>query len=233
MPEPKNQERLLGMYAELQAATAFSFLRGASTPEELVETAAAIGLAALGVADLNSVAGVVRAHAAARDAGLRLLVGARLAFGDGTPDLLCYPTDRAAWGRLCCLLTIGKLRAKKGECDLRRGDLATQAEGQVLIAVPPDAPGADFARSLAWLRELAGDRLYLAATRRHCADDARRLRKLAATRRAAADSVAGHQRRALSPRRAPPAAGRADLHPPEDHRSTRRAWRCKPMPSAT
>src|SRR6266851_9804200 len=125
------------MYAELQAATAFSFLRGASTPEEMVETAAAIGLSALGVADLNSVAGVVRAHAAAKDAGLRLLVGARLAFTDGTPDLLCYPTDRAAWGRLTRLLTTGKLRAKKGECDLRRSDLAAHAEGQLVIVIPP------------------------------------------------------------------------------------------------
>ena len=111
-------------YAELQTATAFSFLRGASLAEELVATASALGLSALGIADRNSVAGVVRAHVAAKAAGLRLLVGARLVFADGTPDVICYPTDRAAWGRLTRLLSIGKLRAPKGECVLNFSDLA-------------------------------------------------------------------------------------------------------------
>ncbi len=78
-------------YAELQLASAFSFLEGASLPDELVATAAAYGHTAIGVADRNTVAGVVRVHEAAKHAGLRLLVGARLSFSDGTPDLLCYP----------------------------------------------------------------------------------------------------------------------------------------------
>ncbi len=167
------------MYAELQAATGFSFLRGASTPEELVETAVAIGLTALGVADRNSVAGVVRAHAAAKDAGLRLLVGARLEFSDCTPDLLCYPTDRAAWGRLTCLLTTGKLRAKKGECYLRRADFAASAEGQVVIVIPPARLDAAFAQTLAEIGALCPGRTYLAATRPLRGDNSRRLRALA------------------------------------------------------
>ena len=166
------------MYAELEAATAFSFLRGASTAEEMVETAAALGLSGLGIADRNSVAGVVRAHAAAKDAGLRLLPGARLVFADATPDLLCYPTDRAAWGRLTRLLTCGKLRAKNAECHLHAADLAAHAEGQLLIVVPPADLDARFRQSLHALA--CHPAIYLAATRRHAADDARRLRALAA-----------------------------------------------------
>ena len=87
-------------YAELQVASAFSFLRGASSPEELAATASVLGLSAIGITDLNSVAGVVRMWDAAKEVGIRLVVGARLSFRDATPDLLCYPRDRAAWGRL-------------------------------------------------------------------------------------------------------------------------------------
>ncbi len=95
-------------YAELQVASAFSFLRGASSPEELAATASVLGLSAIGITDLNSVAGVVRMWDAAKEVGIRLVVGARLSFRDDTPDLLCYPQDRAAWGRLTRLLTVGK-----------------------------------------------------------------------------------------------------------------------------
>ena len=109
-------------YAELQVATNFSFLRGASHAEELVITAKALGLSAIGVADRNSLAGVVRAHTAARQHGLRLLVGARLVPEEG-PEILCYPCDRAAYGRLCRLLTIGKRRAEKGDCRFTLADL--------------------------------------------------------------------------------------------------------------
>ena len=86
----------MSRYAELAAASNFSFLRAASHPEELVATAAALGLDALGVADRNSLAGVVRAWGAGRKAGgsLKVLAGARLVFADGTPDLICYPSDR-------------------------------------------------------------------------------------------------------------------------------------------
>ena len=85
------------MYAELLCQSAFSFLEGASHPQSLVETAKALGHAALGIADRNIVAGVVRAHVAAKSTGLRLLVGARLVLTDA-PELVCYPTNRVAWG---------------------------------------------------------------------------------------------------------------------------------------
>jgi error-prone DNA polymerase len=167
-------------FAELAATTAFSFLRGASWPEEMVAQAAALGLAALGLADRNSVAGVVRAHAAAKQAGLRLLVGARLVFRDGTPDVIAYPEDRAAWGRLTALLTRGRRRARKGECLLDRIDLLDAAAGLVLLALPPERPDAAFARAFAELRAALGRQVHLAAAVRRDALDGRRLRALAA-----------------------------------------------------
>ena len=130
-------------YAELQAISNYSFLEGGSHPHELVAQAKALGLAALGLADRNSLAGLVRAHVAAKEVGLRLLVGARLEPEDA-PRLLCYPTDRAAYGRLCRLLSLGQGRAVKGQCKLTLADVAAHAEGQVLIVLPPE--GASFAR---------------------------------------------------------------------------------------
>ncbi len=128
-------------FAELAAATNFSFLEGASHPHEMVATALALGHTGIGIADRNSVAGVVRAHMAVRDAGdaaadFKLIVGARLVFADGTPDIITYPTDRRAWGRLCRLLTIGNLRAKKGECELFFEDLIEWGEGMIFIVLP-------------------------------------------------------------------------------------------------
>ena len=124
-------------YAELQAISNFSFLSGGSHPDELVAQAKALGLAALGLADRNTLAGVVRAHVAAREIGLRLIVGARLDLDDGL-SLICYPTDRQAYGRLCRLLSRGQARAEKGRCQLTRADVAAHAEGQILIVLPPD-----------------------------------------------------------------------------------------------
>ena len=138
-------------YAELGAATNFSFLRGASHPDEMVAAAKALGLAAIGVADRNSLAGVVRAHAAAKELGQRLLVGARLVTQEG-PELLCFPEDRAAYGRLSALLTEGKRRAPKGECFLSLADVEGAAEGQCLVLLPPAGlalgPDADFEATL-------------------------------------------------------------------------------------
>ena len=95
-------------YAELQVTTNFSFLEGASHPHELIVRAAELGLSAIAITDRNSLAGIVRAHLAARELDVKLIVGCRLTFQDGSPDLLCYPKDRAAYGRLCRLLTVGK-----------------------------------------------------------------------------------------------------------------------------
>jgi len=164
-------------YAELQVTSGYSFLRGASHPAELATAAAALGLAAIAVTDRNSLAGVVRAHVAAKEIGIRLVVGARLDFADGHPSLLCLPTDRAAYGRLCRLLTLGKRRAPKGECHLVTADLAEHAEGQVLIVVPED--GMDAATVLALAAARPGD-VYLAAHHHLEGDDAARIERLAA-----------------------------------------------------
>ena len=128
-------------YAEIAVTTNFSFLRGASHARELVLTAALHGHAAIGIADRNTLAGVVRAYEAITEvktgAAPRLLVGARLVFVDGTPDILAYPTDRDAYGRLCRLLSTGKLRAAKGECILSFSDLVAWQEGLLLVVMPP------------------------------------------------------------------------------------------------
>ena len=121
-------------FAELAAMTNFSFLRGASHPEEMVARAAELGLAGIGIADLNTLAGVVRAHMFAREnaaamGGARVVPGARLVFMDGAPDLLAYPKDRAAYGRLCRILTAGNLRAPKGECCLSSTTFWSMARG--------------------------------------------------------------------------------------------------------
>jgi error-prone DNA polymerase len=125
-------------YAELDVTTNFSFLRGGSHAEELVATAKALGLAAIAVTDRNTLAGVVRAHLAAREVGgIKFIVGCRLDLDDA-PSLLVYPTDRAAYGRLCRLLTLGQRRAEKGKCTLRLDDVAAHADGLIFIALPPD-----------------------------------------------------------------------------------------------
>ncbi|HZD29585.1 MAG TPA: error-prone DNA polymerase, partial [Xanthobacteraceae bacterium] len=124
-------------YLEFAVASNFSFLRGASHAEELMLQAAHIGLDGLGLCDRNSVAGVVRAHLIKREQELALAYhpGARLVFADGTPDILAYPRERAAWGRLCRLLTRGNLRAQKGECILYRDDLLEHIDGLELIVM--------------------------------------------------------------------------------------------------
>ena len=124
-------------YVEFAVASNFSFLRGASHAEELMLQAAHIGLDGLGLCDRNSVAGVVRAHLIKREKelALRYHPGARLVFADDTPDILAYPRDRAAWGRLCRLLTRGNLRAEKGECILCLDDLIEHIDGLELIVM--------------------------------------------------------------------------------------------------
>jgi error-prone DNA polymerase len=163
-------------YAELQTTSNFSFLRGASHPDELVATAAALGHDAIAITDRNSVAGLVRAHHAAKTVGIRLVVGVRLDLADGT-SLLAFPEDRAAYGRLTRLLTLGKRRAPKGECHLDYADVVAHGEGQVLVVLPiRNGDTAEFAE------QVAADfrnRVYLAAQHLYRGDDARRLARLA------------------------------------------------------
>src|ERR1700720_2253851 len=142
-------------YAELQVTTNFSFLRGAAHPDELVMTAAALGHQAIAITDRNSFAGIVRAHHAAKEVGIRLVVGCRLDLRDGT-SLLTFPEDRTAYGRLTRLLTLGKRRAPKGECHLDYADVVTHGDGQILIVLPP-ADVAEFAAHLSFARQVAAD----------------------------------------------------------------------------
>ena len=121
----------------MQVTSNFSFLRGASHPDELVLTAARLGHAAIAITDRNSLAGIVRAHHAAKTVGIRLVVGVRLDLRDGA-SLLAYPRDRAAYGRLTRLLTLGKRRAPKGECRLDYADVLAHGEGQIVIILPPE-----------------------------------------------------------------------------------------------
>ncbi len=168
-------------YLEFACASNFSFLRGASHPEELMVQAAHLGLAGLGLSDRNSVAGVVRAHLARREQNLPLAYhpGARLIFADGTPDILAYPRDRAAWGRLRRLLTVGNLRTEKGDCILRLDDLLAHSFGLELMAMGGDVP------LLSRLREAAPGRVRLAASMLYRGRDRARLKRLAALAREA------------------------------------------------
>jgi error-prone DNA polymerase len=173
-------------YAELQATSNFSFLRGAAHPEELVAQAKALGLAALALADRNSLAGVVRGHLAAKEAGLRYVVGARLDLGDGA-SALCFPTDRAAYGRLARLITLGRRRAPKGECAIARAEAWAHGEGQLFALVPPAeaaAEGAFAAELTAWADRFPG-RVYCAASYLYRGDDRARLARLEAMAAAA------------------------------------------------
>ena len=180
--------RLEPRFAELAAMTNFSFLRGASHPEEMAARAAELGLAGIGIADRNSLAGVVRAHTFARNnveaiAGTRVVPGARLVFIDGSPDVLVYPKDRAAYGRLCRILTEGNSRAPKGECWLILKDLLDRGDGLQIVALSPSPKGdgknaslsqkdkekldyqeMDEGAAVARLREAFGKRLWIGAS---------------------------------------------------------------------
>ncbi len=177
-------------YAELHITTNYSFLRGASHPEELFAQAAAYGLPALGVVDHHSVAGIVRAWDAAKTTGVRLVAGCRLALRDGTV-LLAYPTDRAAWSRLCRLLTLGKARTGKGGCDLSWEDLAASGDGLLYVLVPDLSPQPSpggrggVLTQLGQLAELAPGLGYVAGTVHRRPGDAVRLRMVAEAGRAA------------------------------------------------
>jgi error-prone DNA polymerase len=197
-------------YAELQATTNYSFLRGASHPWELVVGADALGLDAIGVCDRNSLAGVVRAWTAQKDLPdgeqkVRALTGCRLDFADGTPSLLVYPSDREAYGRLTRLLTLGQRRAKKSACDLYWEDFLQHAQGQLVLVVPPERLDAAFETELRRIAQALSGAVWLAAARRYGARDLQRISRLAAlAERCGAPMVAtndilyhGPERRAL------------------------------------
>ena len=207
-------------YAEFATATNFSFLRGASQPRDLVLQALLLGHRGIGIADRNTVAGVVRAYSALeelrregvippeklRDGGgpgefvwqeapqpggddgdpaqlrrraqnFKLAVGTRLVFTDETPDILAYPENRAGWGRLTRLLTIGNARAKKGDCILNFDDLLEDTH-DLLLVVMPDRRLETLECVLRRLNEAAQGSVWLAAHMLRRGDDRRHLAKL-------------------------------------------------------
>jgi error-prone DNA polymerase len=176
------------LYAEIGITTNFSFLRGGSDPRAYVHEASALRLPAIGIADHNTLSGVVRAYKELDNPEVhhkpKLLIGSRLVFMDGTPDILVYPRDRAAYGRLCQLLTRGKRgddaeKVEKGECHLRLEDLLDFAEGQLLILTLPHRFEMDAAlKLLDQLRESRADGVWLAASLLYRGDDRRRLARL-------------------------------------------------------
>src|SRR3954447_14202663 len=170
-------------YAEIGITTNFSFLRGGSHPQEYVHQAGEFGLPAIGIADHNTLAGVVRAYNELENPEvkykLKLLIGARLVFTDDTPDILVYPGDRAAYGRLCQLLTRGKRAAEKGGCHLKLTDLLEFAEGQLLVlTLPHRFETAKALKALDQLRRSRAEGVWLAASLLYRGDDRRRLMRL-------------------------------------------------------
>jgi error-prone DNA polymerase len=194
MPEMDNQRprRTLGeegfapnpraAFVELGVTSCFSFLRGASDAVDLARTAAGQGHDALGIADLNTMAGVVRLHCEALKAKLRPVIGCRLRLVTGE-EFLAYPRDRAAYGRLCELLSKGKMRDVNGEwqakgvCDITLADLAAHAEGMQLIAIPPDNLDG-FARSLPRLAHTLSTLRHIAASYLYRGNDRARINRL-------------------------------------------------------
>ena len=207
----------MSAYAELATRSNFSFLEGASHPKELVLSAILRGHTGMGLADRNTLAGVVRAWSALklfreegwapekvheagglgeivwvdnpafahidreevkrRAATFKLILGARLRFNDGTPDILAYPEDRQGWGRLCRLLTLGNRRAKKGECEIGLSDLVAAPEGLLLVVMPPRRLD-ELDPVIGRLAEAAPGAVWLGAAMHRRGDDRRRLARL-------------------------------------------------------
>lgn len=171
-------------YTELQTTSNFSFLRGASHPEEMVEQAIAFGYTAIGITDRNSFAGIVRAHSAAKKKGIRLLPACRLDLQDG-PSLLAYPTNKEAYAQISALLTLGNLRAEKGDCHLNKADVYQHAKDTKFILLAPPALTQNFDFEDAFIlalkeyRDALGSNLYLAASRGYRGDDGKQLFRIA------------------------------------------------------
>src|SRR4030081_3550312 len=198
-------------YAEIGITTNFSFLRGGSHPQDYVHQASELRLPVIGIADHNTLAGVVRAYKELENHEVKykpkLLIGSRLVFVDGTPDILVYPRDRAAYGRLCQLLTRGKRGndTDKGECHLKLDDLLEFTEGQLLVVMLPHRSEPEKAlKVLDRLQRSRADGVWLAASLLYRGDDKRRLgrlQRIAETARVPRDAT--RERRNHQPSRRP------------------------------
>lgn len=170
-------------YCELQVTSNFSFLLGASHPEEMIEQAAALGYKKIAITDVNTLAGIVRAHAEAKKHDIQLIPACKLALLDG-PSLLAYPTNQEGYAKLSALLSLGNLRAEKGKCHLYMDDVFAHQQGIIFIAIPPAAFSkgfnfeANFANALKIYKNAFGSSLYLAANRSYQGQDQKRLFRL-------------------------------------------------------
>lgn len=164
-------------YAELQCLSNFTFLEGASHAHELVVQAKALKLAAIGIADRNSLAGVVRAHKAAKEFQMRLLIGARLDLEDGA-SLIAYPEDREAYGRLSQLITLGRRRADKGQCRLYLNDVLAWGAGMRLIQLPPKRLNKAFKAQLECLAGIFPKLIYLSTSHLLRGNDRAQIKRL-------------------------------------------------------
>lgn len=170
-------------YTELQVTTNFSFLRGASHPEEMVKQAAALGYSEIAITDRNTFAGIVRAHVEARKAGIRIIPACRLDLMKG-PSLLAFPSTREAYANLSALLTKGNLRAEKGDCHLYLDDVIEHSKGSLFITIPPSSLNGQyeldpsFREDFRRYKEAFGDSLFLSATRMYTGNDAKLLHRL-------------------------------------------------------
>jgi error-prone DNA polymerase len=171
-------------YSELQVTSNFSFLRGASHPEELVQQAFTFGYNAIAITDRNTLAGIVRAHVAAKKCGIKMIPGCRLDLQDG-PSLLAFPTDIHAYARLSNLLTVGNLRTEKGKCELYKADVYQYAKGLKFVVIPPNSLN----QSFDWEQSFKNDvkeyksnfteHLFIAATRGYNGSDAKTFHRIA------------------------------------------------------
>ena len=229
-------------YAELEVTSNFTFLSGASAPDELVRRAAKLEHAAVAITDTNTLAGVVRAHVAAKAQGIPFMIGCRLVFTDPPGlSLLVYPTDRTSYGRLCRLLTLGKRRAPKGQCHLVLHDLIEYQQGLLAVVVPPETLDQHFLDVVRGLKEIfavncvcggcvgsggevpgGGGRLSVAASCRYRHDDRGSVGADRVAVRICGCAHGGHERRALPQPVAKTAPRRIDLYQTRDaHRSSR------------
>jgi error-prone DNA polymerase len=170
-------------YTELQVTSNFSFLRGGSHPEEIVEQAIALGYKEIAINDHNTLAGIVRAYKAAKKHNFRIIPSARLNLEDG-PSLLAYPTNKEAYARLSGLLSEGNIRAEKGECHLSKADVYRFSEGIKFIIIPPPSLNTffefetTFTDAVQEYREKLGDEVYLGMIRSYQANDGKKLFRL-------------------------------------------------------
>ncbi|MCF0041174.1 error-prone DNA polymerase [Dyadobacter fanqingshengii] len=170
-------------YTELQVTTNFSFLRGGSHPEELVQQALIYEYKKIAITDRNTLAGIVRGHAAAKGKDISIIPACRLDLLDG-PSLLAYPTTQGAYSQLSSLLTEGNLRAEKGDCHLYKADVFRYAGGIKFIVVPPAALNVhfdfepEFKQTLKEYKKAFGTDLYIAAARSYQGDDTKKLHRI-------------------------------------------------------